>query len=422
MRHHSVAGSPPHRAQQPAQVRTVPQQPNKSQQPTLSVRLDERPLDVVPERAFANLKFKRPLLVTHAGDGSDRVFVASQLGEIHVFPNDPEVSDTKVFLDLTEKTFYQDKEFETGVLGLAFHPKYKENGQFFVYYSSSNSPYTNVVSRFRVSADNPDVADPKSEEILITFEKPYWNHNGGTIAFGPDGFLYIAVGDGGSGNDPFGNGQNLQSLLGKILRIDVDHAGAIARVDPLRPAESKELRYQIPADNPLVGKHLQARPEIWAYGLRNVWRMTFDTQTGTLWAGDVGQDLWEEIDIIVRGGNYGWNLREGKHDFGPDGSPPRGDLIEPIFEYPHSVGKSITGGLVYRGKALPQLAGGYLYADFVSGKLWALWYDAAAKRVTANRPILGNQMPVMSFGTDQANEAYFTLDTGQIYRFVPKTE
>ncbi len=403
------------------QTKTATQQA-KSGQPTLAVRIDESPLPVVPERAFANLKFQRPLLLTHAGDGSDRVFVASQLGEIHVFPNDPDVTETKVFLDLTPKTFYQDKEFETGVLGLAFHPKFKENGQFFVYYSASNDPYTNVVSRFRVSPNDPDVADAEFEEELLRLEKPFWNHNGGTIAFGPDGFLYIAVGDGGSGNDPFGNGQNLQTFLGKILRIDVDHEGPLARVDPFKPAPPKHLPYDIPADNPFVGKRLQARPEIWAYGLRNVWRMAFDTKTGQLWAGDVGQDLWEEIDIIVRGGNYGWNLREGKHEFGPDGALPRADLIEPIFEYPHTVGKSITGGLVYRGQAVPQLAGGYLYADFVSGKLWALWYDAQAKRVTANRPILGNQMPVMSFGADQANEAYFTLDTGQIYRFVPKSE
>ncbi len=223
-------------AQQPAQTRAQPQQAAPARQPTLAVKIDESPLAVAPERAFANLKFKRPLLLTHAGDGSNRVFVASQLGEIHVFPNDQDVTETKVFLDLTKKTFYQDKEFETGVLGLAFHPKYKENGQFFVYYSASNNPYTNVVSRFRVSSDDPNVADPKFEEELLRIEKPFWNHNGGTLAFGPDGFLYIAVGDGGSGNDPYGNGQNLQSLLGKILRIDVDHTGPLARVDPLKPA------------------------------------------------------------------------------------------------------------------------------------------------------------------------------------------
>ena len=404
------------------QSRPQPAQPAPKQQPTLAVRIDETPLPVAPSRAFANLKFNRPLLLTHAGDGSDRVFVASQLGQIHVFPNDQEVTETKIFLDLTDKTFYQDKEFETGVLGLAFHPQYPSNGQLFVFYSSSSSPYTNVVSRFRVRSDDPNAVDPKSEEVLLAIEKPFWNHNGGTLAFGPDGFLYIAVGDGGSGNDPFGNGQNLQTLLGKILRIDVDHTGSLMRVDPLKPAPPKICPYAVPADNPFLGKRQQARPEIWAYGLRNVWRMAFDPPTGTLWAGDVGQDLWEEIDLIVRGGNYGWNLREGKHEFPPDGSPARADLVEPIFEYPHTVGKSITGGLVYRGKAVPPLAGGYLYADFVSGKLWALWYDAQARRVTANRPILGNQMPVMSFGSDQAGEAYFTLDTGQIYRFVAQSQ
>ncbi len=377
---------------------------------------------MAPQRAFANLKFQRPVLLTHAGDGSDRVFVASQLGAIHVFPNDPAVEQTKVFLDLTGKTFYEDKEFETGVLGLAFHPKFKDNGQFFVYYTAAKNPYANVISRFRASKTDPDLADPDSEEELLRIEKTFWNHNGGTLAFGPDGYLYIAVGDGGSGYDPYGNAQNVQTLLGKILRIDVDHIGPLAPVDPLNPGPPKRLPYAIPADNPLIGKRLNARREIWAYGLRNVWRMAFDTQTGQLWAADVGQDLWEEIDIIVRGGNYGWNLREGKHEFGADGSAPRPDLIEPIYEYPHTVGKSITGGLVYRGPGVPQLTGGYLYADFVSGKLWALWYDAQRRRVTANRPILGNQMPVMSFGADQAGEAYFTLDTGQIYRFVPRSE
>ena len=272
--------------------------------------------------AFANLKFNRPLLLTHAGDGSDRVFVASQLGQIHVFPNDQEVTETKIFLDLTDKTFYQDKEFETGVLGLAFHPQYPSNGQLFVFYSSSSSPYTNVVSRFRVRSDDPNAVDPKSEEVLLAIEKPFWNHNGGTLAFGPDGFLYIAVGDGGSGNDPFGNGQNLQTLLGKILRIDVDHTGSLMRVDPLKPAPPKICPYAVPADNPFLGKRQQARPEIWAYGLRNVWRMAFDPPTGTLWAGDVGQDLWEEIDLIVRGGNYGWNLREGRLSSRPTDRPP----------------------------------------------------------------------------------------------------
>jgi glucose/arabinose dehydrogenase len=181
------------------------------------------------------------------------------------------------------------------------------------------------------------------------------------------------------------------------------------------------LAYAIPKDNPFVSAGALARPEIWAYGLRNVWRMSFDPKTGTLWAGDVGQNLWEEINLIVRGGNYGWNLREGKHKFGPRGSEPREDLIDPIWEYHHDVGKSITGGNVYRGKRFPELQGAYVYADYVTGKIWALWYDPQSKRVTANRPILGNQLPILSFGEDGHGELYFMTDFGRVYTFEKKS-
>jgi glucose/arabinose dehydrogenase len=238
----------------------------------------------------------------------------------------------------------------------------------------------------------------------MTIDQPFWNHNGGTIVFGPDGMLYIGLGDGGKANDPFGNGQNLETLLGSILRIDVDRQDA-------------GLKYAIPKDNPFVD-HEKARGEIWAYGLRNVWRMAFDRETDVLWAGDVGQDLWEEIDLIVKGGNYGWNLREGFHKFGAQGSEPRADLIEPIWEYHHDVGKSITGGMVYRGAKVQELAGAYLYADFVTGQIWALWYDEAAKKVTANRSIVEKGAPVITFGEDDAGEAYFGTQEGGIFKFV----
>ena len=211
------------------------------------------------------------------------------------------------------------------------------------------------------------------------------------------------------------NAQNLQTVLGKILRIDVDHK------TPKNPDDdnSVALNYRSPQDNPFHGQGKLARPEIWAYGLRNVWRMAFDRETGMLWAGDVGQNLWEEIDIIEKGGNYGWNLREAKHKFGPRGAEPREDLIEPIFEYPHDVGKSITGGNVYRGPGVPALTGKYLYADYVTGKLWALAYDVQAKKVTANHPIEGNILPVLSFGEDEAGETYFLTDSGTIHWFRP---
>jgi glucose/arabinose dehydrogenase len=365
--------------------------------------VDQTPLEVKPVRAFDKLKFQRAVVLTHAGDGSNRVFVASQLGKIHVFPNDPQVAKTQVFLDLEPQVVYKDRENEEGLLGLAFHPRYKQNGQFFVYYTTTDAPHTSVISRFRVSKDDPDRADPDSEEELLRIKQPFWNHNGGTIVFGPDGYLYIGLGDGGLARDPMGNGQNLKTLLGSILRIDVDHK------DPGKA-------YAVPKDNPFVGRD-DARGEIWAYGIRNVWRIAFDPATGVLWAADVGQDLWEEIDLIQRGGNYGWNLREGMHPFGKNGSGPREDLIDPIWEYHHDVGKSITGGSVYRGSRLPDLVGAYLYADYVTGKIWALRYDAEAKQVTANQPILGNIMPVMSFGEDEKGEIYYMTDHGELYRF-----
>ncbi|MCH9053211.1 MAG: PQQ-dependent sugar dehydrogenase [Proteobacteria bacterium] len=227
--------------------------------------------------------------------------------------------------------------------------------------------------------------------------------NGGTIVFGPDGYLYIVLGDGGKANDPFGNGQNLETLLGSILRIDVDHQDA-------------GKKYAIPQDNPFVG-HAKARPEIYAYGLRNIWRMSFDRETGDLWAGDVGQDLWEEINIIRKGGNYGWNVREANHKFGPNGSGPRKDLIDPIWEYHHDIGKSITGGHVYRGKRVPALVGKYIYADYVSTLIWALDYDAKAGEVRGNHPISSEKLAIMSFGEDEMGEVYFFATDGKLYRF-----
>lgn len=383
--------------------------------------INSAPLPLKPVVAFENLQWVgwspegqdgaptplRPILVTHAGDGSNRIFAPTQQGVIHVFPNRADASKAEVFLDMASKVAYNDKTNEEGFLGLAFHPRFKSNGQFFVYYTNQHKPHQNVISRYRVDASDPNRADPKSEEILLVLDKPFWNHDGGTICFGPDGFLYVAVGDGGLANDPFNNGQNLKTLLGKILRLDVDRA-----------ADGRA--YAIPADNPFV-KDANARPEIYAYGLRNVWRMAFDRKTGILWAGDVGQDIWEEIDLIVRGGNYGWNLREATHPFGKNGSPPRADLIEPVWEYHHDVGKSITGGVVYRGARLPELAGAYLYADYVSGKFWALWYDEATKKVVANRPIPApTNLAALSFGEDEEGEVYFTIvsPTGKgLYRF-----
>lgn len=363
-----------------------------------------------PESASGKVVPLRPIALTHAGDGSNRVFMATQHGVVHVFPNDDKVQKSKTFLDLQEKVKYSDETNEEGFLGLAFHPKYKKNGEFFVFYTPrKGKSYTNYISRFRVSRDNPDVADPASEEVLLKIEHPFWNHDGGTIAFGPDGYLYIAVGDGGAGNDPFGNAQNKTTHLGKILRIDVDHKG-------------EKLPYVIPADNPFVSD-AKAKPEIWALGLRNVWRFSFDRQTGTCWAADVGQNLFEEINLIKRGGNYGWNLREGLHPFGARGVGPRPEFIEPIWEYHHDNGRSITGGYVYRGGRVPELEGTYVYADYITGHLYSLRYDEKLQRVTANRPISGPNIPVLSFGEDERGEVYYLIvsASGQgIYRFARK--
>lgn len=383
--------------------------------------VDTSELPVALEMAFPKLKWTGwepvseaglatplwPILLTHAGDGTNRVFVPDVRGVIHVFPNDDSATQTQVFLDIHSKVRYNDRTNEEGFLGLAFHPRYKETGEFFVFYTDVNAKMTNVVSRFRVSKDDPNKADPASEEVLLRIEKPYWNHDGGTLTFGPDGFLYITHGDGGAGNDPHENGQNLGTWLGKVLRIDVDH-------------KVNGKNYAIPKDNPFVSRQ-GALPEVWAYGLRNVWRMAFDRKTGKLWAGEVGQNLFEEINILTAGGNFGWSIRESLHPFGAKGVDVRKDLIEPLWEYHHDVGKSVTGGLVYRGSRVPELDGLYLYADYVTSRVWALQYDEAKGRVVANHPIHGPGLPVISFGEDEKGDAYMMTNTlsGQgIYRFV----
>ena len=344
----------------------------------------------------------RPLTVTHAGDGSGRRFIVEQTGRIYLIEKNGQRA--KVFLDIRAITRPWKKSNEEGLLGLAFHPRFSETGEFFICYSPVDAPQAERISRFHVSAQDPNKADENSEEIMLQFDQPFPNHNGGSIAFGPDGFLYIGLGDGGSRNDPFDNAQNLNVLLGKILRIDIDQRGA-------------DTAYVVPLDNPFI--HMDGvRPEIWAYGFRNPWQLTFDSKTGALWMADVGQDLQEEINIVEKGGNYGWRRMEGSYPFGNISSDV--PAIDPLWEYDHQVGKSITGGPFVRGSNIPQLEGRYLYGDFVSGRLWALGVqDSNDPSTISNQLIPWNGLPIFGFGHDQDGAVYVLTasNTGQgIYR------
>lgn len=354
--------------------------------------------DVALVQAYPGLKFDRPVWLGVAPGDTKRLYVVSQPGTIYRFAKEGSPADAEVYLDVASRTYTGHNE--EGLLALAFHPKYPENGHFYVW-SSRNKPRRHVLSRFTV-AKGKDVADPASEKVLIEITKRYGNHNGSTLLFGKDGYLYFSVGDEGAANDPHNNGQNLGSWFGKVHRIDVDR-------------EEKGRPYGIPADNPFV-KVKDARPEVWAYGLRNVWRMSFDRETGDLWGGDVGQNRWEEIDVIVKGGNYGWRIREGNHAFANDET--KATLIDPVIDYAGDDGHSVTGGYVSRGKKLKKLAGAYIYADYVSGKIWALRWDG--KKVTAWREILSQPRNIASFGEDHDGELYLCVFDGRIYRLEEK--
>ena len=379
-------------------------------------------LNMVKSLAFPELKWDqwkpfddtgktralRLMELTYPNDGSNRLFAASQHGGIWNFENKPDVKSSTLFLDLRGKVidWQSGGANEQGLLGLAFHPDYKSNGRFYVYYSHLDDKKC-VISEFTVSADDPNVADPTSERVILEIPQPFKNHNGGSIEFGPDGMLYVGLGDGGSRNDPEGNGQNLNTLLGSILRLDVDGSG-----------DGKA--YGIPQDNPFVGRD-DALDEIFAYGVRNPWRISFDKETGMLWSGDVGQELWEEVVVIRKGGNYGWSNREGSHPFGNRQVLDNVDEpLEPAWEYDHQIGKSITGGRVYRSDRESSLTGKYLYADYVTGRVWALTYDAATERATANEQVLADSIPVLSFGEDQNGEVFLLTNSPRgesIYRF-----
>jgi len=335
--------------------------------------------------------FASPLLVTNAGDGTGRLFVVEQGGRIRILRRG-RVLDPP-FLDVSSLVIAGG---EQGLLGLAFHPESEANGRFFVDYTDVDGD--TVVAEYHVSSD-PDRADPDSARVLLRVDQPFSNHNGGNIVFGPDGYMYIGMGDGGSAADPFGNGQRLDTLLGKLLRIDVDG----------------ERPYGIPPDNPFRGRE-GARPEIWATGLRNPWRFSFDSQGGALWIGDVGQNALEEVDRARadRGGlNYGWNVMEGDRCFQPPTDCDRGGLVQPVAVYPTNTGCAVIGGHVYRGTEFPALQGGYLYADICNGLIWGL--DAAGRSPQEPARLLDTDHAISSFGQDEDGELYVTdLVSGEV--------
>lgn len=357
------------------------------------------------DQTFKRVKIVRPLLLLPPGDGSDRLFAIEQGGRIVWFENNPDVKDLHVALDHSNATGYIKNE--EGMLGIAFHPKVKQNKQVFLHYTAK-AGLQNVLSRFKMNDDLTSI-DPDSEQILLTLDQPYWNHNGGMIAFGPDGYLYIALGDGGARDDPLDHGQNKKTWFAAILRIDVD-------------SKTGDKAYGIPKDNPFADGR-QGAPEVYAYGLRNVWRFSFDRQTGHLWAGDVGQDLWEMIYIIRNGANYGWPVMEGTHKFTKkDGTSPQlapGETVTPpIVEHSHQAAKSITGGYVYRGKAIPALQGAYVYGDYQTGFMWYLRYDYESGKLTQKPTFIGHIPEIASFGEDRDGELYVVSLKGPIYKIV----
>ena len=365
-------------------------------------RLAPQPLRAMRvERAFPNLTFQRLTNLVQPDDGRDRIFVTEQRGRIRLFLDDPQVPGAGLFMDISNRVSVASNE--EGLLGLAFDPEYSNNGYFYVYYSAA-SPRRSVLSRFSVSTGNADVADPQSESIILEIPQPFRNHNGGQIAFGPDGYLYVGLGDGGgSGGDPPGHGQNRGTPLGSILRIDVG-------------AASGDKNYRIPPDNPFVGVD-GVREEIWAYGLRNPWRFSFDKHTGTLWVGDVGESLWEEIDLVGKGLNYGWNIMEGDDCFSPAIGCDQTGLEPPVVEYSHSEGCSVTGGYVFRGSGIPSLLGAYVYGDFCSGKIWGLRYVGG--RLTEHMLLVDSELSITSFGQDRALNLYILSRNDGIYRMSP---
>jgi uncharacterized repeat protein (TIGR03806 family) len=361
--------------------------------------------EIALEPVFADLIFDRPVLLLQVPGRDERFYVVEQIGRIQLVQNGVK----SLFVDISGRVTSGNYGDERGLLGAAFDPRFADNGRVYLSYNTTeNGALLSIISRFR-SGDGGATLDAGSEQRLLRVEQPFPNHNGGGIAFGPDGYLYIGLGDGGSGGDPMGNGQNPGTLLGKFLRIDV--------------ATSDET-YNVPADNPFPDPPY--RKEIWALGFRNPWRWSFDRATGALWAGDVGQNVWEEVDLVRKGGNYGWDIREGAHCFETQSCATAG-LVEPVVEYDHSLGVSITGGHVYRGSAIPTLVGRYVYGDFASGRIWGVFSDADGNPEA--RQLLSADKRISSFGEGNDGELYVLhygdggdgdgKNDGQLYKIVP---
>ncbi len=393
--------------------------------------LDQRPLNttcLAPPRptpasglrltqVFENLEFEAAVAMLQAPGDDTRWYILEQAGRVLWFENVPTASSPEVFVDIVGDIPFAG---ERGLLGMAFHPQFADNGYVFLSYSifvpEERTLYTRIT---RVSMDTERHAlDMTTEERIFQVAQPFGNHNGGSIAFGPDGYLYAGYGDGGSGGDPQGHGQDLSTLLGTMTRIDVD-----------RPDPERLTPYSIPPDNPFIGQE-DVPPEIWAYGLRNPWKFSFDRDNGVLWASDVGQSRYEEVDIIIKGGNYGWNVFEGSEcyigNFDPNPACDTLDAIEPVVEYFHDSRASITGGFVYRGTLIPRLEGAYIYADYSSGRVWAALPDLqSATGYTAEVLFDSAGFNISSFGEDTDGEIYiirYNEDGGALYRLEPEPE
>ena len=338
-----------------------------------------------------------PLAIVNAGDGSGRLFVAEQGGKVRLV-RDGRLT-TAPFLDVSDEVA---SGGERGLLGIAFHPGFPSDPRVFVDYTDRSG--NTQVSSFRVAADDPDRVDAASEVRILHVDQPFANHNGGALVFDPSGSLLISLGDGGSGGDPNGNGQSLTTLLGKVLRIDVDHGADLAT----------RRAYGIPADNPFVTGGAGTRPEIWLVGLRNPWRMSIDRATGDLWIGDVGQDAWEEIDVqratAPGGTNFGWNRMEGTHCFRPADRCQDPALALPISDYGHDLGCTVIGGFVDRGRATPALAGGYVFGDYCSGRIWAI--DPAGRQYQAPVLVADTRRNLSAFGEDESGDLFAADITG----------